>query len=198
MSESRLAHRERLRTKERFIVDTIFPAGALHVIGGPSGIGKTTWLLQSLHEWEQGKPILGFPSHPCKWVYVSLDRSLLDGDRTLRRIGLADWNIPMYSIEEICERDTVTKRITVEPDLFMVANRFEDVELIVVEGLQGFLPDIKRGQTQNKAEQLWMVKIRDEILNTGKTIIATTHSPKAEDNTKSANNRKAFLGSQAS
>ena len=188
--ETRLA----LRANEHFIVDPIFPCGALHIITGPSGIGKSTWLLQLLYEWAHGRDVLGHKSNPCEWVYVSLDRSLADADRTLRRIGLGDWDAPIYEMKDVMPRSS-RGRLDVDPAISQVAEYFPKAKLYIIEGLQGVLPNTGRGQSQNKAEQLWAMRLRDEVLYKGITIIATTHTPKSNEAT--GRKREAMLGSHS-
>ena len=190
---SRLEARRATRSREKFLVDVIFPNGALHIISGPSGIGKTTWLLQILRQWSAGKQVLGYNSHPCEYVYVSLDRSMQETDRTLRRIGLEDWDFPCYPMTEIIPRNNRGK-IDLEPSYTYILDRFPRAQLIVIEGLQGFMPNTGRGQSQNKAELIWAMKLQDEVLNRGITMIATTHSPKSSEY---AHDRENMLGSQA-
>jgi hypothetical protein len=112
----------------------------------------------------------------------------------MRRLGFGDWDAPAWAIEEIVPRDA-GKRISTDPTIKHVADKFPDAELYVIEGLQGFLPNPARGQSQNKSEQLWALRIRDEVLNKGKTIIAVTHSPKSFEQYR--HNRKNIIGSQA-
>lgn len=188
-----IARRLALRTSDRFIIDPIFPNGGLHVITGPPDVGKTTWLLQLLYDWELGKAVMGgFKSNPCKWVYIALDRSLRDTDRTLRRLGLDHWNMPAYSIEEVIPRNNL-KKIDLEPNIFQILAKFPDADLYVIEGLQGLMPNTGRGQSLNKAQMLWVIQVRDQILNPGKTIIAVNHTPKSSD---ASHDRENMLGSQ--
>lgn len=61
----------------------------IHLLGGPSGAGKTTWLLQTLVErFQLGLPVLGYPTHPVPWVYVASDRSLEGVHGRLTDIGI--------------------------------------------------------------------------------------------------------------
>jgi hypothetical protein len=179
----------------QYVIDTIFPAGGFHLFGGSSGMGKTTLLFQMLYEWDRAQDVFGrYKSHPCEWVYVSGDRSLLETHRTLKRLGLDHWDIPCYAIEDLASRDS-GGNIDSDPDIFRVAQMFPNARLIVLEGLQGFLPDTKRGQSQNKAEQIFMMRVRDQILENGTTIIATTHT--AKNVGEMPNKRNGFLGSAA-
>lgn len=181
-NKSRIEHRRKLRVAEDYLIDPIFPKGTMNLIGGPSGIGKTTWLFQVLHEWSRGLPALGkYKCKPCSFVYVSFDRGVLETDRTLRRLGYGDWDIPIYSIEDLGN----------EPDLGVIFDRFPTTDLYVVEGLQAALPDGKGNQ--NRIEMRWAIEMRKKMLNKGKTIIATTHSPKSQVDT--AHSRSNFLGS---
>lgn len=193
MSVSRIEHCRALHMSESFIVDPVFPAGALHLLGGPSGIGKTTWLLQQLRHWSQGEDVMGYKSHPCEWRYVSFDRSTMDTYRTMRRLGLGNWDAPVFSVEEICPRNSAGALS--DPNIFQLVKAHPQVKLWVLEGLQGFLPDTPKGRSQNKAEMLWMVALRDMVLSKGITVIAVTHSPKMAE--AYIHNRSNFLGTQS-
>lgn len=174
---SRLEHRRKLRSQEKYIIDKIFPAGGLHILSGSSGSGKSTWLFQQLYEWSHGRPVLGYPSFPCPWVMLTYDRGSLDNDQTLRRIGLGEWDLPIYAFEDLYRGGQ-------EPDLFSLCKdpRFTEIELFVVEGLMSFVPDPKPKQSQNKCEQMWVSRIRNEILQHGKTVIGTAHLTKQQQN----------------
>lgn len=194
-SDSNLTRRLALRQLDNYIIDPIFPNGSIHVISGPPDIGKSTWSLQFLYQWEKGNPVFGnCKSNPCEWAYIAIDRSLRDTDRTLRRLGMGDWNIPAWSIEEIIPRNSF-KQIDQEPSIFHIANdpRFKNCKLFFIEGLQGLLPNTGRGQSMNKAQMMWVIKTRDEIVNRGITIIAVNHTPKASD---ASHDRENMLGSQ--
>jgi hypothetical protein len=179
---SRIEFRKKLRVGEHFLIDPILPVGTMNLIGGPSGIGKSTWLFQTLYDWAHGRPVLGkYKSNPCPFVYVSMDRGVLETDRTLRRLGFGNWDIPIYSIEDLAN----------EADLEKVTDRFPKIDLFVVEGLQAALPDGKG--SQNRQEMRWAISLRKKLLNKGKTLLATTHSPKSQIDTAHA--RSNFLGS---
>lgn len=192
------AERLKLREKEKWIVDTILPAGCFHVISGPPAIGKTTWMLQQLHEWEQGRPVLGFTSRPCSWAYLATEKSLLASDKRLRGLGLQDWQIEMYSIESILPRLS-TGMIDTTGDVFArIMSRLKHVDLLVLEGIQSFMPKAGKGQQQNQCELLWMASLRDMLIRSDmKTIIATTHDTKSLPvGTDLGNSRARILGTQ--
>ncbi len=180
--------RIRLRQDEKYIVEAILPAGELHLVGGASGIGKTTWLLQWLRDWSEGKPIWGHESFPCPFVYISFDRGVLTTDRTLRRIGMEDWDFPAYDVSELG---------LVDYEIWDIVKRFPEARLFVIEGFQALLPDTTKGRGQNKEEMLWSVEVRRKILSLGITIIGITHSPKMKQGEAYASTRSRFLGSNS-
>ena len=186
---------------QTFVVDKIFPAGAMHLLGGPSGAGKTTWLFQMLYEWEQKKKLFGeYQSNPCPWVYISSDRSMRETAQTLKRIGLLHWRFEAYSLEDLLAVNKTTKHLD-SPDLIkhVIGNeKFKHAELFVIEGLQALMPNVPKGQSQNKAELVWAMQSRRILSPTNKTIIATTHNPKQTSGPgqSSSDERSKFLGSQ--
>jgi len=190
----RMRSRIALRNTDSYIVNPVFPNGAAHCITGPPDIGKSTFTFQFLYEYDHRRPVFG--GMECKWVpwvYISLDRGLRDTDRTLTRLGYKDWDCPVYSHEECIGRDANGK-IDVEPNIWDIHKKFEWAELLVIEGLQGYLPNTGKGQALNKAHMLWFMQLRDQVLNKGVTIIFVTHTPKASDQT---NDRENMLGSQS-
>lgn len=72
-----------------WLIDGLLVKREIHLCGGISGAGKTTWLLGTLyHEWQQGLPILGRQTYPEKWVYASSDRSVASVNRRLNALGI--------------------------------------------------------------------------------------------------------------
>lgn len=194
--------RQNYATNAKWLVDPIFPAGAMHLIGGPSGSNKTTWLLQQLHDWDQGLPLFGkYKSNPVPWVYITCDRSLRDTTQTLQRLGYHKWEIVAYTLEEMLPQVKDSNGIlTVKesPDINKhILAKFPEVELFVIEGLQAIMPDMTKGRSQNKTELLWALSLRLTLEPLNKTIIATTHNPKvAAAGGVALDARSKFLGSQ--
>ena len=124
LSPSRLQYRRELMKTDDYLIEDILWKGTLNLIGGPSGVGKTTWLLPLLKDWSEGLPVLnGKASKPCPWVYVSSDRGLRETNRTLARLGLSDWDIPCWVVEEIMPVDSI--------DMLHVFERFPDRKSVV-------------------------------------------------------------------
>src|SRR4051812_25576556 len=76
-----------------YLVDKLLPKYQLHLIGGPSGAGKTTWLFQQIEEWRNGRDVLGHKSNPEPFVYVACDRSIDNLEQTRLRTGTAPFPI---------------------------------------------------------------------------------------------------------
>lgn len=79
-----------------YLIDEVLPINRINLLGGVSDAGKTSWLLPALLDWEQGLPVLGRPSNPVPWAYVSGDRLMLDVQDKLAQL-----NIPQGAIRII-------------------------------------------------------------------------------------------------
>ena len=185
---------------QEYVVDTIFPAGAMHLLGGASGSNKTTWLFEQMYEWDQGKKLFGiYQSNRCPWVYISCDRSSRDTSQTLKRLDLLHWKFDNYALEDLLGVSKVTGHLE-SPDIIKhILNnpKFSHAKLIVIEGLQALMPNVPKGQSQNKAELLWAMEVRKILALNNRTIIATTHNPKQTGpGQSSSDERSKFLGSQ--
>src|SRR5262245_1348737 len=61
-------------TSPLFLIDQILPTQAVHLVSGPSGVGKTTFLLQLLNDWNASKDVLGHKSFPGPFCFISCAR----------------------------------------------------------------------------------------------------------------------------
>src|SRR4051794_13985196 len=55
------------------VIDGLMPVREVHLLGGPSGAGKTTWLMDFLEKWQKEEDIFGHKSHPAAFVYIAGD-----------------------------------------------------------------------------------------------------------------------------
>src|SRR5215472_13455522 len=78
------------------VVDVIFPSQGISLVAGPTGAGKTRWLVEALLDWQQGKPILGYTSHPRPWLYVCGDRSQTEAEHTMLDLGVDLTKVPLF------------------------------------------------------------------------------------------------------
>ena len=79
-----------------YLIDHIFQAHQNHLLGGPSGAGKTRWLLETFAKWKRGQPIFGHNSHPAPWLYVNSDRNQEDFDAILKSLSIEPGEVPMF------------------------------------------------------------------------------------------------------
>lgn len=188
---NRRALMEELKHTSTWIIDTLLPTGGVHILAGGSGAGKTTWLLQQLYEWSNGRTVLGFTGHLCNWAYISCDRSLRDIFETLSRLQLESvWEAPLYALEEITDFQN-----GLSIDTIFNHPLFRDTKFFVLEGFQALIPDPPRGMSQNKHEMIWLMQLRDRLAKNDCTILAVTHPPKQKEKEKYISKRSNVLGS---
>jgi RecA-family ATPase len=84
-----------VRGTSPYLIESILPRNEIHLIAGPTGAGKTTLLFQMLLEWEKGRDVFGFASHPVPWAYVAADRKIRSTEATLKRMGIREGAIKM-------------------------------------------------------------------------------------------------------
>src|SRR6266436_434626 len=163
-----------------YLVDVIIPKHEVHLLGGPSGAGKTRWLLHTLLRWEQGEDFLCYKSHPVPWVYVAADRSCASVQRTLIGMGIEPGRI-----------------LTIPAwDQGMNENQIMDkiakckAKLAVWEAFGSFVPEPQRGP-QVKQYLTRMQRFCQEV---DTTIIAVVESPKMKPYERYENPRQRISG----
>lgn len=175
----------------KYLIGTILPAQEVHLIGGPSGSGKSTWVLQTLVlDWQQGKDVLGFKSHPVPWVYISADRSLASVHRTLERMHIDPMLLRIYSaVDEHCtELSTIIETcIKMEPK----------PRLLVIEGLQSLLEGSERAQNSYKPVAKFLITLAAICKLENLTIIGIVHTAKMKSDSEYLNPRQRVSGSVA-
>lgn len=175
------------------IVDSIFPGQSIHLIAGPTGAGKTRFLFSSLEQWVQGGPVLGFPSHPCPWLYVAADRQKSEVDRTLTTMGLT-MTVPFFSAFGVMP--------PVGAMGILRAAEEAGAELLVWEGFGKYV-DMHGGGGTAVSRWLNMVTWRLTHTETGAprsvplTIIGVMEEPKMKPRDKYTNPRQRVSGPAA-
>lgn len=163
-----------------FLVDTIFPTGEIHLVGGPTGAGKTRWLFDTLLAWQKGRRILGFESYPCSWAYVSGDRSHASVLRTLKTMDIDPKLIPLIA--------AMDKRLTLS-QTFDAAQEMQ-AKLVVIESFGSLVePPGLSVQVKN-----FFYSLRPILNATGMTIIGVMESPKMKPKDKYENPRQRISG----
>jgi len=163
-----------------YIVEVILPSGEVHLLGGPSGAGKTRWLLHNLLLWEQGEPFLGHRSHPVPWVYVAADRSIASVRDTLTGMGIDPKRIEIIkawdqgmSINAILDAITLSK-----------------AKLVVWESFGSFIDPPGQG----KQVKEFLARISKFCRQLGITIIGIVESPKMKPYERYENPRQRISG----
>lgn len=171
-----------------FLIDGILPANEVHLLGGSSGSGKTTFMFQILlAEWQQGKPIFDHVSYPVPYVYISLDRSRSSVIRTLERLGLTS-----VITRLVCQEDIPEEAMSVETVLKEALKLYPDSRLVVIEGFQLLAGD---GTGKYNSVARTLKKAARLCSKHRLTIIGICHSPKMKIDESFQHPREMLLGS---
>lgn len=170
-----------------YFVPSIWPKRRLNLVFGPSGAGKTYWLLPQIYALMAGEPVLGHPTKPVKIAYVCCDRSSEDANETIEKLGFDPRLLPKYSFmdnDDPLGIDSVIRWLPL------------GTELLVVEAIAGLLP----GNGQNKISDYHAIMGFGRIVNRfmrtwGASFWGTTHSPKLKKDEAFLHNRDNALGS---
>jgi hypothetical protein len=173
---------EEIPMARRYLIDKILPARQVHLIGGPSGIGKTRWIVYLLKDWIVGNPILGFGSHPEPVMYFATDRneeSLEDTFEPFKINGSFRWQSLLNSNE------TIEQIIKANPD----------VRLFIFDPIMLFVPGFKYIDYGTVAT--FLRKLTAHCVKYDVTILGVVHTTKAKENALLVNPRERLLGSAA-
>ena len=177
---------------QKWVIEDLFEVGEIHLLTGPSGSGKSTWFLNTIYEWAKGKDVLGHTSFPKPYVYIVCDRTLSMTFDTLKRIGLENWDIPMFTIDEL-QAELKGEVITLEK----IADMLPWVKVFFIEAIGWFEPSHNSRQMGYTESLKYWSSIRGRFAKRGLTIIATTHSPKAKGKDRYGHSRERVIGSAA-
>lgn len=170
-----------------FIVDDILPAREVHIIGGPSGSGKSSLVFQLLIEQiRQGLPVFGHPSISIPMCYVSCDRSDASIKRTLKRLNIPN-PIPILNARSI----TTSMETVIQRSRDLVPG----CKLIFIEAIIRFVPEGKMNDYKIVSDYLTYLGLLCEKYDV--TLVAITHAPKTHENEHYANPRQRLSGSVA-
>jgi hypothetical protein len=151
------------------VIKTMLPSGDVHILTGAGRIGKTTWLLQQLHEWDtsNSNPSTDQPPKPQKWAYINCNQTIAEVSQTLNRLNLLDWESPLYSLSELLDlnEELFIEHILKHP-------LFTDTKFFVVDGLHVLLPSAPHKRGELKHLSLWFAGLRQRCEAEGITILA--------------------------
>lgn len=175
---------------QEHLIDHLMPAREVHLVVGPSGAGKTTWLVTFLNNWSQGASVFGHASHPAPYRYISLDRSKSSVLRTLDRLGVAHDAFPFYDAPPSVTSATALTQIIAD-----AKKKHPETKLFVVEGIATRVPDGKANDYKIVADFLLALRRLCEQLDI--TILGVAHTTKTKGEDKYENPRQRIAGSVA-
>jgi hypothetical protein len=175
-----------------YLIDELLPEEEVCIVAGPTGSGKTSWLLEELCKWEDGHPVLvghgphhaGFASHPCSWMYAAADRTALGTLRTIERMSLDAERIPLLPVWDLGLNE-ITNVIE------EAANRH--AKLLVVEGFGRYAPE----QANSKGVAAFLQRVYKALHYYHVTLIGVMESPKMKPRDKYGNPRQRVSGAAA-
>jgi len=172
----------------KYLIDSILPEREISLIAGPAGGGKTTWLFQVLELWQNSVDVHGHASHPCRYVYVSADRSKEAAEATMDRMSINLDRIPLISgVEE--DLHTFSSIVS------LVRKKDPNVKLIVIDGFATIVPGGKAGDYHTVAN--FLRSITRQCKREDITVLGIIHAAKTKENEKYLNPRERILGSVA-
>lgn len=168
-----------------YLIEKLLPAREVSLLAGPSGGSKTTWLFQSLQLWEKSQPVHGCASHPCSFLYFSIDRSMEAAQETMDRVGC---KYPIISgVEEDIE--------TIEQVIMRWERADASAKLLILDGFATLVPGGKTNDYHVVAK--FLRKVTRLCKKHDITIIGIVHAAKTKENEKYLNPRERILGSVA-
>jgi hypothetical protein len=167
----------------------LFPSGEVSLIAGPSGAGKTTWLLQFILSLKRGERFFGRETNPKPYVFLCYDRSIDGLKRTCRRmrISLKDLN-PLRPTDEEAKLSLVQllEEAVKKP-------KFKDTKVFFIEGLDMLVPQGKTGDLTTVSK--FLDSLQRLASRHALTIIGSVGSPKTKPNEKYQSPRDRIFGS---
>lgn len=120
------------RPHTQYYVDKVLPSGEVHILAGPSRIGKSALFAQALYDWTCKEQVFGletFGQDKGKACMVTVDRSINETLDAMERVGVPEG---AYKVESI--RDTPSAGID---QAFEKAPK--DCRILFVEGADAML-----------------------------------------------------------
>ena len=179
--------------QSEFVVEAIFPKNEVHLWGGPSHVGKTTLLFQTIDAWRDGRPIFGYKSFPSRFCYVSCERSKASALLTLNRIGI-DTDERSFPILSLLDDPIDEKSLTFESVHHAADKLVQGVEVLFVDGGVSLVRgDINRYDVVAD----FVAKVIRYIRTAGITVFIIVGPPKTKEGERYTSSRQKFIGSAA-
>ena len=175
---------------EKYIIDPIMPARSFHLLTGPSGANKTTWMIQMMEQMRQGRKILDHTVYPRPFVYMCADRPESHLQMTLERMQ-SKLDFPIYDIgKHRAHRRDLKLHLKTLRRLHPV-----DSELVIIDGIHGLIPGGKMSDFDTVATLIGDLYKMAEDNN--QTFWGIGYSPKVKSKEEYLNPRQRCMGSSA-
>lgn len=172
-----------------YLIDTILPSECVHLLGGPSGAGKTRWMFQLIETWRKGESVFGFPSHPVPFVYIATDRSYSSVSGLLRSLGIDPERVPIFPAQDL----EPESGYSINWLLRQIEKEFPDAKLLIIETIAAFINE--RNVNDYNTVGRFMRRLSRIAAKKGLTVLATHHASKVKGNERYLNPRDQLLGS---
>lgn len=167
------------------------PCREVHLLGGASGVGKTTLILPMIDKLSRGEDIFGHTCRPTGTTIFCVDRSEAAYTRTIERVGLNPAHFTFYSLVS-----EAFQGWTVEQCIRFSVHHHPGNRCVFFEAIMGLLP---RGGGLNDYASVaaFLTQVRVFAERAGLTVIASCHLTKAKANDKILDPRQRVIGSVA-
>ncbi len=166
----------------------LIPLGEVSVIGGASGVGKSTFMTPLLEDVRNGRDVLGHKCKPRDYRLLLHDRSKRSVTRMAERLKLdsavLDRIVRLTPEQQKCSPAEVAEEII---------EQSPGIALLAIEALDFWIPDLNKLESASAAiDALQRVAIRRNV-----AILATVGTPKQKGNDRYQLHRDALIGSSA-
>ena len=180
----------------QYLIDRIVPKRQIHLIGGPSGAGKTTIAFQVLNDFQAGKDVFGYKSSPEPIIYIASDRDDEETLRTLDRMHIKP-TFPCVGLSDKPEWMARARREN-KPEYVVVLEELRkgwpDYKTIIWDGFS-FMVD--GDQNKNSDVSQFLRKIHTFIKQHNMTVIGIVNAPKMRDDARLSIPRQRISGAAA-
>lgn len=179
-----------------YLIDSIWPKRQIHLIGGPSGAGKTTLTFQILEDLAAGRDVFGHKSSPESLLYIATDRDDEETARTMDRMHIK----PSFPCIGMSDKPEWSKRAEREnkPEYVIVLEEIQKAypqcKTIIWDGFS-FMVD--GDQNKNSDVSKFLRRIHAYIKRQNMTIIGIVNAAKQREDNKILNPRQRISGAAA-
>jgi len=177
------------------IIDTLLPCYGVNLVGGSSGVGKTTFLLQLLSALQTNQEFLGHCTRPVEYIYVSCDRDATAIRRTCERVGVS---VPQHRVFPMLSSASLSLDQLAG---YVVKHRIKNKHdpsvhyLVLIEGMVRYMRSGNMNDYRATAD--FLADLTHISTTNNCTFIGTVHAAKARERDMVFNPRERVLGSVA-